>query len=73
MQNQSESSKKDKAGTKMSVKSCLNCKDRVLGCHSHCASYAEQTRQHAARRAKQRKDSLYAGYFVEQAERFKRR
>lgn len=30
---------------------CLNCKDRSVGCHSHCAAYTTYKEKLAAKRA----------------------
>ena len=38
------------------VKSCLNCPDRVIGCHGNCEYYAMRTEAQKKINAKRRKD-----------------
>lgn len=44
---------------------CMNCKDRVAGCHSTCEKYLEDKAKYDEAKAKQRAAREYDNYHID--------
>lgn len=46
------------------IYSCKNCKDRSIGCHSHCERYAKEKIMHDEQRARAKADDEARMYML---------